>query len=126
MIDLKNPLIISKAKEYALKGLEYFEEKEKGTILDKAMSNEDIAKEIAERYIVELSKLNAGIRKLLKWAVDNCDIYSFSRSMVDELVEELKKREGELGETARKYPEWLKDHMRRVFNLGVLYIREKL
>jgi len=122
MIDLQSPLIISKAKEYALKGLEYFEEKEKGRILSRARNNEDIAREIAERYVGELSKVDERLRGFFKWAIKNHDIQLFSRQIIKELIEELKKRDGELGTVAREYPEWLEDHMRRVFNLGVLYI----
>lgn len=111
-----------KAKEYAILGLEYFERENSGRILECAKQDLDIAKEIANKYLPELSKLDPFVRGILKSTSNQPWIYPFRDQMIDTLVAELAGREGELGQVAREYPEWLRDHMRRVFNLAVLHV----
>lgn len=119
-------VFVKKAKEYAILGLEYFERENSGRILESAKQNLDIAKEITDKYLPELSKLDLFTKGILKSAVGQAWIHPFRDQMIDTLVTELAGREGELGQVAREYPEWLRDHMRRVFNLALLYIAREM
>lgn len=113
-------LFAPKVKEYIVRGMQYLANNEPGKLESYARENRDIVKELADRYIPLLSKVDKNTINLIRVTIRYLDMPSFSNHVAADLVKDLESRDGELKCIAQQYPDWLRDQVRRAINLCAL------
>lgn len=100
--------------DYAVMGLEYYVRNFPGRLLQAAQNNEStiMIVEEAAKYalkMLENSPYYGLVRSFLPQLLPT--MFSAAVQLIPSVVTEARKRKGELGEVATKYPTWFKEAM---------------
>ena len=106
---------------YLLGALESWASRNPGRLQEMARSGADLVPELRRLALSNLHRLAPFWQSVLRSHLLRYD--ERREEMVARLLTRLQQTPGEVGQVARAYPQWASDHLRRLFNLAVLWAR---
>jgi len=109
------------AVSYLLQALQAWVSQHPGRLSSMATSGQDAVPELKRLAISRLPGLAPAWQALLRSRLLQYD--QNREALLDTCLERLQAEPGEVGRVARRYPAWVADHLRRLFNLAVAWAR---
>lgn len=107
---------------YISNALIYYEQTHPGKAMSYAKQDKDIVPEIAQEYFPQMDRIPLPILGIIKGFIQSYDVHQLSKTIIHDTVKDFESKSDELGLVAREYPEWMRDQLRRLVNLAILYL----
>lgn len=106
---------------YLLGALESWASRNPGRLQEMARSGADLVPELKRLALANLHRLSPFWQGVLRSQLLRYD--ERREALLARLLARLQEAPGEVGQVARAYSPWVLDHLRRLFNLAVLWAR---